>query len=211
MMAKKPAERYQTPSDVAQALKPFVSGAKERKPAAAHSVAKPASAPVAGLPSWMPPLPPPLEPMKSFSPAEPTDSSESMSRRHRLPAQGNKNGMWPAWMVYAAGIAASLVTTGLFGWLLLTLTASLDKKPDAEASKQATKQDAAAKSGQRLVRLDNPPITPVMDVEKLPIPGPVPAVAPIPVEEKPPVPDAKPLDKTPDGPGEVEKPSIPAP
>ncbi len=126
MLAKKPEHRYQTPKEVEQALRPFVTGGAKSEPAIggkAKAGLVDAATLLPGAPRSLNPSPPPPPPAASTGEtlqfnAVPTYTSRRQSQEKRK---------IPAWVVYSAGIAACLLTTALLAWLVLTVTTDKGK------------------------------------------------------------------------------------
>ncbi len=128
MLAKKPDERYQTPKEVEQALRPFVTGGEKagqtiggKARAGMHEDATVLPGNVSKLnlvpsPSRMEP---PAVPVEKLSPSILSGSSVAGGRGRRKKAKGKKPGL--DWKVWVAGVAACLMAAVLCGAVVLTL------------------------------------------------------------------------------------------
>jgi serine/threonine protein kinase len=143
MLAKKPENRYQTPKEVEEALRPFVAGQARKAPPGA--VQAPAVVEAATLlmgdTRELKPLPPPpvARPVLPAQDSSPFDLPATLPTIERARAPKRKKASPARKTIWVACIAAGLLATVLFGTVVLMLTMAGEDKvvvhidqPDAE-------------------------------------------------------------------------------
>ena len=153
MLAKKPADRYQTPSEAGQALKPFATGAAKAKREAAppggaglERLCREAPAAVAGASS-----PCRRGPRDGRFAVAAAGSTRPRATSRRLEKEQEKR-KGPSWKVYGI-VAAGLATIALLSLAVLTFRPAKGKKAVVPASMETATQVAAAGS-------EKPPVRP---------------------------------------------------